>query len=71
MFWNVVLGGNPDETISARTGRDAARDYKWAVALQWILSELSANHTESAIKSEQQRAGFVDTTETNFRDKGK
>ena len=54
---NVILGGSPDETISARAGRYQGKVWAWT-GLAWILNKLDPGHTKDAIKSEQERAHF-------------
>lgn len=48
---NTILGGAPDETISARTGRNRRRK-GWRV-LAWGLNKIDTNHVEDAVRSEQ------------------
>ena len=66
-FWNLlisldqlgnsILGGSPDETISARAGRYAGKLWYWT-GLAWALNKLDPGHTRDAIKSEQERAHY-------------
>jgi hypothetical protein len=59
---NTMLGGFPDETISARTGRNI-RKRGWRV-LGWTLNAIDDGHTEDAIRSErmgtQQHQAYAD-----------
>lgn len=48
---NTLIGGAPDETISARTGRNKKKK-GWRV-LGWALNKIDPNHVEDAIKSER------------------
>lgn len=68
-FINVTFGGNPDETISARTGRDAARGYMWARGLKWMLDKMQRNHTDLAVEHDKERAQTVECIEQGFEDK--
>lgn len=68
-FVNVVFNGHPDETISARTGRDAACGYKWALTLQWMLNTIQRHHTSLAIEHDKDRAEIVDHIEQGFENK--
>ena len=48
---NTIIGGAPDETISARTGRNKKKK-GWRV-LAWALNKIDPNHVEDAIQSER------------------
>ena len=53
-FGNSVLGGDPDETISARAGRGKDTHWYWrwlAKGLDW----LDPHHTNDAVRSEKER----------------
>jgi len=50
-FANTVIGGAPDETISARAGRLRKRFF-WK-QLAWTLDHIQPNHTEQAICHER------------------
>lgn len=65
-FVNVVFGGHPDETISARTGRCAAEGWLWARGLQWCLDKIQPKHTNLAIEHDKERAEMVDCIERSF-----
>ena len=43
-FANVLFGGNPDETISARSARAAARGDKLGKFMVWWLDKLQPDH---------------------------
>ena len=51
---NTILGGAPDETISARSERYLGKVWYWT-GLAWLLNKLDPGHTADAIKSEQER----------------
>lgn len=70
-FCNVIAGGHPDETISARTGRDAARGVLWARGLKWALDKIQRNHTDLAVENDKERAETVEDIEQGFEDKHK
>lgn len=48
---NTLMGGAPDETISARTGR-LRKKKGWRV-LAWALNKIDNGHVEGAICSER------------------
>ena len=48
---NTILAGAPDETISARTGRNIKKR-GWRV-LGWFLNKVDDGHTDGAIRSER------------------
>lgn len=50
-FANTLLGGAPDETISARAGRNRSKK-GWRV-LAWALNRIDPGHVEDAIRSER------------------
>lgn len=50
-FANTLIGGYPDETISARSGRLKHRQ-GWK-QLAWVLDHIQRNHTDGAILSER------------------
>lgn len=66
-FWNVVTGGQIDETISARVGRvakDPVRKHKLlAVVLNHALDWIQPNHGEKAAAGDMERAEAVEKTE--------
>ena len=58
---NVILGGNEDETISSRIGKDARRGKKFACVLCQVLHWLDRDHCEKAIeRDEGKRPGQFD-----------
>ncbi len=50
---NAVLGGAPDETISARAGRARVAGQLWGRALCAFLDWLDPGHCEDAVVSER------------------
>lgn len=50
-FGNTIIGGAPDETISARAGRLRNR-FGWK-QLAWILDRIQPDHVEEAICHER------------------
>ena len=50
---NAVFGGNEDETISSRIGKDARRGRKFACVLCQILHWLDPHHCEKAIERDR------------------
>lgn len=56
-FGNTLLGGYPDETLSARSGRNRGGkrlvDKLWWTPLATVLDFLQPNHVEGAIESEE------------------
>ena len=50
-FCNTIIGGAPDETISARAGR--LRCHNGWKQLAWVLDHIQHNHTEEAICHER------------------
>jgi len=62
-FWNVVAGGNPDETISARTRRAVdnpeVKHKLLAKVLNHILDDVQPNHGARAEAGDAERASKV------------
>ena len=54
---NTIIGGAPDETISARAGRNRGGkrivDKLWWTPLAWSLNKIQKDHVEHAIESEE------------------
>ena len=67
-FANTIIGGAPDETISARSGR--LRDRFFWKQLAWTLDHIQTDHTRKAIQHErdgsQQDKAYADV----YDDKG-
>ncbi len=57
--WNAFLGGNPDETISSRVGKAAARGSRFgrlcAVVIDWIFRNLTGevDHCANSIEADE------------------
>jgi len=49
---NTILLGDPDETISSRTGK-VENKYCWAKALSWFLNKLDPNHCKKSIEIDE------------------
>lgn len=60
---NVVLGGLPDETISARLGRAAGAGKWWGRAGRAALDYLAPGHCAGAERHDEARAERVEATE--------
>lgn len=45
---NAILGGDPDETISSRAGKDEKKGRKWAIYLCWLLNKLDTDHCDKS-----------------------
>ena len=61
---NVLLGGSPDETISARSQRAAARNDWIGKFMCWWLDKIQANHGMKAEAGDLERATTVAQTES-------
>jgi hypothetical protein len=55
-FINVVCGGHPDETISARVGRPGNR---FTACIEWALDTIQPHHSAMAIQHDRERAEAV------------
>lgn len=63
-FANVdLLGGMPDETISSRCARDAAKGYRLGRWMSKFLDLLQRNHGPKAMAGDLERAQAVIATE--------
>jgi len=51
-FFNAVLGGAPDETISSRCGRGCGRYWYWTL-LGKILNVIDPGHIQDAMANEE------------------
>jgi hypothetical protein len=58
-FGNVILGGDPDETISARSARAAARGDWLGKAMCWWLDKIQPQHGPKAEAGDLERADKV------------
>lgn len=63
-FGNVVFGGDPDETISARSARAAERGNWLGKFMCWWLDKLQSNHGEKAECGDWERAKTVEQIES-------
>lgn len=70
-FANVVSGGNPDETISARSARAAARGGAIGKFMCWWLDKIQPNHGEKAEAGDLERATKVEQIESKALGEGK
>jgi hypothetical protein len=62
-FGNVVFGGDPDETISARSARAAARGDKLGKFMIWWLDKLQPGHGTLAESGDLARAQQIEEIE--------
>lgn len=51
-FINTVFGGDPDETISSRAGKEQTTKL-WAKYLCWLLNKLQTNHCKDSIELDE------------------
>lgn len=63
-FVNVLTGGNPDETISSRSQRAAARGDLVGKFMTWWLSKLQSQHGLKAEAGDLERATSIADLET-------
>ena len=56
---NVIVGGYPDETLSARSGRAAHAGRLWGIVLAAVLGFFFPNHCRHAELHDEQRARYV------------
>lgn len=59
VFCNVILYGQSDETLSARSGRAARNGKLWGKLLGGALNFCFPGHCEGAELHDQWRAGYV------------
>ena len=62
-FVNVVTGGLPDETISARSQRAADRGNWFGKFMCWWLGKIQTDHGHKAEQGDLARAEEVEKTE--------
>jgi hypothetical protein len=62
-FANVLLGGNPDETISSRAQRAANRGDLLGKFTSWWLSKLQSSHGYKAEAGDIERAKKIEDIE--------
>lgn len=65
---NIILGGKPDETISAHSARAAAKGNPLGKFMVWWLNKLQPNHGKLAEQGDLQRAEEVVETEKKALD---
>lgn len=58
-FFNALFGGDPDETISSRTGK-LRNKRLWARCLSAFLDIFEWNHTEKSIEEDEGKDGVVE-----------
>ena len=58
-LFNAILGGDPDETISSRAGKQQHKRL-WAKWLCWILNKLDTNHCKDAIEEDEGKDKILD-----------
>lgn len=54
---NALLRGDPDETISSRAAKSAARGKRWGCVLCKFLDKLDPNHCEKSIETDEGKRG--------------
>lgn len=52
-FWNTVLGGDPDETISSRAGKAAREGKRWGCILCRFLNVFEKDHCKLSIEEDE------------------
>jgi hypothetical protein len=51
-LFNTIFGGDPDETISSRLGKNY-RDTWMEKFVDWLFRKKTSNHCENAIESDE------------------
>lgn len=69
VFCNVILGGLPNETISSRVARNAARGSGFSKFILSILDKISKDHGIKAEEADLGRADIVQRVEEKALDK--
>jgi len=67
-FINVALGGDPDETMSARSQRAAAKGNWLGKFMVWWLDKLNSQHGLKAEAGDLERAEAVEQLEDKSLD---
>lgn len=62
-FCNTLLGGHPDETMSARSGRAADAGKPLGIAMKKILNTIQHDHVLGAEINDAKRAETVEFLE--------
>jgi hypothetical protein len=68
-FANVILGGDPDETISARSARAAERGNWLGKFMCWWLDKIQSSHGQKAECGDLERAKIVEQIESRELDR--
>lgn len=55
---NTAFGGNEDETISSRAGKEARKGKQWACVLCRLLDRFDPNHCEKNIEPDTTTASL-------------
>lgn len=63
-FGNVILGGDPDETISSRSARATERGNWLGKFMCWWLDKIQPQHGEKAECGDLERAKIVEQIES-------
>lgn len=71
VFCNVILDGNMDETLSARSGRAASNGKLWGRILAWALNSCFPGHCAGAELHDRWRAEYIVWLEARERMIGK
>lgn len=56
---NTVFGGDPDETISSRSGKLQDRVW-WARGLCWLLNKLDFDHCKRSVEPDEGKNRLVE-----------
>ena len=56
---NTILGGDPDETISSRAGKQQ-HERTWARWLCWFLNKLDTKHCNKSIELDEGKDEVID-----------
>jgi len=57
---NTLFAGDPDETISSRTGKMQKTGAFWARALCWVLNKLDTGHCVDAEEGDEGKDKIID-----------
>lgn len=60
---NIITGGHPDETISSRAARDAAKGHLFGKLLSKVLDIFQRNHGAKAVAGDLERAEIAERLE--------
>lgn len=56
---NTMFGGDPDETISSRSGKLQDRVW-WAKGLCWFLNKLDFDHCKRSVETDEGKNAVVE-----------